>query len=236
MAKLGLNIDHVATLREVRKDVVPDLLRAALEGIRGGAKGITVHLREDRRHIQDKDIFLLKRKIKVPLNLEMSIAPDIVRVALHLKPEKACLVPEHRQELTTEGGLDVRKSKEKIAAVVSKLKKRKIVVSLFIDPDLEQVQSACEVGADFIELHTGLYARSKGKAAMEELYRLRRAAYFAQLLGLGVNAGHGLNYQNVKPVARLPHIEELNIGHAVIARSVFVGIRKAVQEMVKLIR
>lgn len=236
MVKLGLNIDHVATLREVRQDVVPNLLSAALEGIQGGAKGITVHLREDRRHIQDQDVFLLRRKIKVPLNLEMSIAPNVVRVALRLKPQKACLVPEKRKELTTEGGLDVLGAKQKIRSVVAKLKKRKVEVSLFINPELDQVQAAREVGADFIELHTGIYARATGKKRLEELYRLRRAAVFAHLFGLSVNAGHGLNYENVKPIAKLPYMKELNIGHAIIARSVFVGIRKATQAMIRAMR
>ncbi len=236
MAKLGLNVDHVATLREARRESVPNLLAAVLEGVRGGAKGITVHLREDRRHIQDRDVYLLKRKLKIPLNLEMSVAPEIVRVAIRVKPEKACLVPEKRKELTTEGGLDVVGAKTKIRAVVSKLKRSGIVVSLFIDPDLEQIQAAREAGADYIELHTGVYAHAQKKKKKTELARLKKAAAFAHLLGLRVNAGHGLNYANVKPIAKLSYIEELNIGHAIIARSIFVGIREAVREMVRLIR
>ncbi|MBI4387829.1 MAG: pyridoxine 5'-phosphate synthase [Candidatus Omnitrophica bacterium] len=236
MVTLGLNIDHVATLREVRKDIVPNLLKAAQEGVRGGAKGITVHLREDRRHIQDRDVFILKQAIKVPLNLEMSIAPNVVRVALHIKPEKACLVPEKRKELTTEGGLDLRHAQRQIATVVNQLKKKGVTVSLFIDPEPAQLRVASEVNADFIELHTGVYARTRGSQRKRELKRLRDAAEYAHELGLGVNAGHGLNYENVKPVAQLPCVEELNIGHAIIARAVFVGIRKAVSEMIYSMR
>jgi pyridoxine 5-phosphate synthase len=235
MVKLGLNVDHVATLRQVRRDVVPDLLTAALEGIKGGAKGITVHLREDRRHIQDRDVWLLKRRLNVPLNLEMSASPEIVQIALQVKPEKACLVPERRLELTTEGGLDAAGAKKKIRSAVSKLRARGICVSLFIDPDLKQIKAARETGTDFIELHTGVYARAKGRKRLGELNRLKKAALLAHSLGLGVNAGHGLNYENVKPVAKLPFVEELIIGHSIVARAVFVGIREAVSEIVKLI-
>ena len=234
MVTLGLNIDHVATLREVRREVAPDLLTAALDGIKGGAKGITVHLREDRRHIQDRDVWLLKRRLQVPLNLEMSVAPEIVRIALRVKPEKACLVPERRRELTTEGGLDAAGALTKIRSAVSKLRARGICVSLFIDPNSKQVKAARETGADFIELHTGVYARSKGGTRLRELKRLKKAALLAHSLGLGVNAGHGLNYENVKPIAKLPFVEELNIGHSIVARAVFVGIKSAVREMVAL--
>ncbi len=237
MAKLGLNIDHVATLREARKEDIPDLLEAALEGIKGGAGGITVHLREDSRHIQDADVFLLRRKIKVPLNLEMSIAPSIVRVAVRAKPAKACLVPEKRQELTTEGGLDVAGKQKAVTKVVSKLRRTGIIVSLFIDPELRQVQAAREASAHYVELHTGVYAGSRGKKSRAfELSRLKRAARFAHMLGLGVNAGHGLDYENVRAVAKLPFMDELNIGYSIVCRSVFVGIRSAVKEMAALIR
>ncbi len=236
MVKLGLNVDHVATLRQARKDVVPDPVQAALEGVRGGARGITVHLREDRRHIQDADVRLLRRVLRVPLNLEMSVSPQIVRFALALKPAKACLVPERRRELTTEGGLDVAASLFRIRSAVSKLKKRGVTVSLFIDPDLRQAAASRKAGADFIELHTGTYAGSSGAARNRELARLRKAALFAHEIGLGVNAGHGLNYDNVIPVAKLPFMEELNIGHAIIARAVFCGVREAVREMSALIR
>ena len=233
---LGFNVDHVATVREVRRGAIPNVVQAAQEGIKAGARGITTHLREDRRHIQDRDVFELKRAIRVPLNLEMSIAEGIVRVARRLKPEKACLVPERREELTTEGGLDVIREKRRIARVVDLLKEKKIVVSLFIDPILEQIQAAYDVDSDYIELHTGCYAETKGERRTRELRRLREAARLAHSLGLGVNAGHGLNYENVKPVVRLPHVEELNIGHALVARAIFVGIPEAVREMCSLIR
>ena len=233
--KLGLNIDHVATIRQARGGPNPDILQAALEGIRGGAEGITVHLREDRRHIQDVDVFLLKRSISVPLNLEMSVHEEIVRIACRLKPAKACLVPERRQELTTEGGLDVLSAKKRIAEVVDQLQERGIIVSLFIGPVLRQVQAAYEVDANFIELHTGSYANHSGRIRARELGRLREASKLAYSLGLGVNAGHGLDYENVKPIAKLPHVQELNIGHSVISRAIFVGIKTAVSEMCDLI-
>lgn len=236
MARLGVNVDHVATLRQVRKEIIPDVLDACLEAVRGGAFGITAHLREDRRHIQDADVFLIKRKVPVPLNLEMSVASEIVKVALRLKPAKACLVPEKRKELTTEGGLDVVGGFDRVKAAVSRLRKTGVEVSLFIDPEPDQIDAAVRSGADFIELHTGVYAREKGKKRAAELARLKQAALFAHSLGLGVNAGHGLNYENVKPIAHLPHIQELNIGHSIVARSVFVGIRQAVCDMVRLIK
>jgi pyridoxine 5-phosphate synthase len=233
--RLGLNIDHIATLRQARKGFEPSVLSAALEGIKGGAKSITVHLREDRRHIQDEDVLLLKKLLPVSLNLEMSVARNVFGVALRVRPAKACLVPEKRQELTTEGGLDVVASKRRIAAVVGDLKQRGVEVSLFVNPNLEQIQAACEIDSDAVELHTGEYACSHGERRARELKRLRKAASFAHMLGLQVNAGHGLNYDNVKPVARLPHVEELNIGHSIISRAVFVGIRQAVKEMVGLL-
>ncbi len=234
--KLGLNIDHVATVREARGGHEPDVIQAALEGIRGGADGITAHLREDRRHIQDEDVFKLKQVISVPLNLEMSIQEGIVKIARKLKPAKACLVPEHRQELTTEGGLDVIGEKRRIAEVVNGLQERGIEVSLFIDPIPKQIQAAYDVDCDFIELHTGRYANSAGRDRQRELKRLHEASRLAHSLGIGVNAGHGLNYENVKPIAKLPHVCELNIGHAIIVRAVFTGLRKAVQEMRALIK
>jgi len=234
--KLGLNIDHVATIRQARGGHAPDVIQAALEGVRGGADGITVHLREDRRHIQDEDVFKLKEVISVPLNLEMSVQEGIVKIARKLKPEKACLVPEHRRELTTEGGLDVIGEKRRIAEAVSGLQEKGIEVSLFIDPIPKQIQAAYDVDCDFIELHTGRYANHVGRNREHELKRLHEASRLAHSLGIGVNAGHGLDYENVKPIARLPYIYELNIGHAIIARAVFIGLRKAVQEMRVLIR
>ncbi len=234
--KLGLNIDHVATVRQARGASEPDLLKAAFCGISGGASGITVHLREDRRHIQDRDVFELKKSISVPLNLEMSINPEIVKIACRIKPEKACLVPERRKELTTEGGLDASGQVKQVSKVVKQLQRNGIIVSLFIDPIQKQIAAAAKVGADYIELHTGTYANRFAKKRKHELARLKESAVMAHFFGLGINAGHGLNYENVIPVAGLPYMEELNIGHSIIARAVFVGIKNAVSEMCSLIR
>lgn len=234
--KLGVNIDHIATLREARKGENPDVVRAASEVISAGADGITVHLREDRRHIQDRDLFQLKESISVPLNLEMSVAEEIVQIACRLKPQKVCLVPEHRRELTTEGGLDVTSVKRRLAHVVGRLQDRGILVSLFIDPIPKQIEAAYDIDTDFIELHTGRYANRRGKNRLRELKRLREGAMLAHGFGLGVNAGHGLDYENVQPVARLPYLRELNIGHSIVARSVFAGLRNAVRQMRALIR
>ncbi len=233
--KLGLNIDHVATVRQARGGHEPNLLSAARLGILGGAQSITVHLREDRRHIQDRDVFDLKKSITVPLNLEMSVNEEIVSIACRLKPEKVCLVPERRQELTTEGGLDVAGNMKQLTRVIGKLKRSGISVSLFVDPAKQQVEAAAKVGADYIELHTGTYANHSGKKKAQELIRLKKGVLSAHALGLGVNAGHGLNYENVIPIARLPYMEELNIGHSIVARSIFVGMKAAVSEMCALI-
>ncbi|MBI4373146.1 MAG: pyridoxine 5'-phosphate synthase [Candidatus Omnitrophica bacterium] len=234
--KLGLNIDHVATLRQARGGSEPDLVHAALDGIRGGAEGITVHLREDRRHIQDRDAFELKKRISIPLNLEMSVHEEIVRIAAKLAPAKACFVPERRQELTTEGGLDITSGKRKMTSAITRLQEKGVEVSLFIDPIPKQIQAACDSGADFVEFHTGSYANATGWSRKRELKRLLRACKIAHSLGLGINAGHGLNYENVKPIAQLPYMVELNIGHSIVSRAVFVGLRKAVEEMRHLIR
>ena len=237
MIKLGVNVDHVATLRQARGGLVPDPVQVALEAERGGADGITVHLREDRRHIQDRDLPRLKRALKKPINLEMALHPEIIRIALRLRPEKVCLVPERREELTTEGGLNALEKKRILQKVVPKLCERGIEVSLFINPELRQVQVAGEVGADAVELHTGTYANAQGaKRRRRELARLRRAAVEGHRLGLKVNVGHGLDYQNVGPVARLPYLCEANIGHSVVSRAIFVGMRKAVQEMKQKLR
>lgn len=236
--KLGVNIDHIATVREARKEGDPDLLAAVGEVVRAGADGITMHLREDRRHIQDRDLYAVKAAISVPLNLEMSLSEEIVSIAVRTKPEKTCLVPERRQEVTTEGGLKVAGDMKRVKDVVGRLKSAGIIVSLFIDPAKEEIEAAQKTGANFIELHTGAYARAfkKGKYEAEgELARLQKACELAHKLGLGVNAGHGLNYENVIAVTRLPHIEELNIGHSIIARALFVGIGQAVREMKALI-
>ena len=237
MAKLGVNIDHVATLRQARFTPYPDLIEAAKICEKAGAQGITVHLREDRRHIQDRDVYSLRKIVKTKLNLEMAATSQIVEIALGVVPDEVCLVPEKRRELTTEGGLDVRGQKRRLAGVVKRLKKKGILVSIFVDPEPEQVRAAKEVGADYVELHTGTYAEAKGKARRSgELKKLKQAGKLAVELGLGLNAGHGLNYKNVRPVARIPGIEDLNIGHCIISRSVFVGLARAVREMKRLIK
>lgn len=212
---------------------MPDLVRAAREAERAGAHGITVHLREDRRHIQDHDLFRIKKILRTPLNLEMSVVPQIVRIACRLRPGKACLVPEKRRELTTEGGLDVAGKIPAVKRAVSKLSKKGIEVSLFIDPDPGQIRAAEAAGAPVIELHTGTYANAKGRRKRAELARLRRSALLAHALGIQVNAGHGLDYENVRAVAKLPYIHELNIGHSIVSRAVFVGLRQAVREMLR---
>ena len=237
MIKLGVNIDHVATVRQARKAQEPSVLQAAIDAVKGGADGITVHLREDRRHIQDLDVLLINRKVRIPLNLEMSLAPEIIRIALKIRPEKVCLVPERRQELTTEGGLAVSKEIKRVTRAVSTLSKKGIIVSLFISPDDKEVLAVSASGAHYVEFHTGEYAHAKtASARVRELKRLRSAAILAYSLGLGINAGHGLNYQNVNPVCKIPHMDELNIGHSIVSRAVFVGLKNAVREMKNLIR
>lgn len=237
MIKLGVNIDHVATLRQVRLANEPNVLEAALDAEKGGADGITVHLREDRRHIQDQDVFDLRRRIHVPLNLEMSLAPEIVKIALKVRPEKACLVPERRQELTTEGGLAVVREIRRVSRAVSALSRKGIAVSLFIAPLEQEVIASKKAGAQFIELHTGEYANAKSQRARhQELLKLKRSAILAHSLGLGVNAGHGLDYENVRAICKISHLEELNIGHSIVARSVFTGILSAVREMKRVIQ
>lgn len=235
--KLGVNIDHVATLRQARGGIEPDPLQAAQVVEKAGAYGIVVHLREDRRHINDGDLRKLRQVLTTHLNLEMSIAAEIVDIAVDIKPDQATLVPEKRKELTTEGGLDVAAGKEEIGKVVKRLQKAGIKVSLFIDPDDIQVKASSEVGADIIELHTGSFANAADqKARNQQLEKLTRAAELAINAGLIVAAGHGLNYQNVKEVAGIKGIEELNIGHSIISRAVFTGLDKAVREMIGLIR
>ncbi|MBN3032693.1 MAG: pyridoxine 5'-phosphate synthase [Candidatus Saganbacteria bacterium] len=233
--RLGVNIDHIATLRQTRLEASPDPLAAARAALAGGADGIVCHLREDRRHIQPRDVYDLK-KLGARLDLEMAATPAMVRFALKVKPEMVTLVPEKRRELTTEGGLNlnskVKSQKSKIRSAIRKLQDAGIVVSLFIDPAKEQVEEAAALTADFVELHTGAYAR---KASPRELEKLGLAARQARMIGLRVNAGHGLDYHNVKNVARIPGIEELNIGFSIIARAVFVGMKKATEEMKNLI-
>jgi len=235
MPKLGVNIDHIATLRQARRGLEPDPLMAVRLCEEAGAHSIVAHLREDRRHIHDQDIKNIKAIVKIKFNLEMSLHPEIVKIATKVKPDLATLVPERRQEITTEGGLDVVRHFKRIEKTIRLLSQHDIEVSLFIDPIKKQIEEACRVGAKMIELHTGAYANAKAKQrVIHEFNRLNDMTYFAQNLGLNVSAGHGLNYQNTRAIAEIQGIEELNIGHAIISRAVFVGFKKAVQEMVKL--
>ncbi len=236
MPRLHVNIDHIATLRQARREPFPDPVEWALRAERAGAGGITVHLRADRRHIQDDDVKRLRKQLTTRLNFEMSLEPGIVAIALRTKPHAVCIVPENRAEVTTEGGLDVVREARRLCAVVPKLARMGAEISLFIDPDVRQVEAACEVGAEFVELHTGAYARAKGRARAKELTRLETAVLHARAIGLRVNAGHGLDYENVADVAALPHVEDLNIGFAIVARSVFDGLEASVSEMARLVR
>jgi len=232
---LGVNIDHVATLRQARGTPYPEPVEAALEAERAGADAVTVHLREDRRHIQDRDVELLRQVVQTRLNLEMAVTEEMLAVAERLRPEDCCLVPERREELTTEGGLDVAGQRERLRQACARLAAAGVRVSLFIDADPRQVEAAAEVGAPVVELHTGHYADARGREAQSrELERLARAAELAQAAGLRVHAGHGLHYHNVAPVAALPPVRELNIGHAIVARALFTGLAEAVREMKRL--
>ena len=241
MVELGVNIDHVATLRQARRTYEPDPVWAAAEAELGGADGITIHLREDRRHITDRDVLALRQAVHCKLNLEMSLFPEIVEIAIATRPDQATIVPERRQEVTTEGGIDLTGDNAATDAV-RRLKEGGTFVSAFIDPDEKQVQAAARQGFDAIELHTGDYAnacnlhpRGLNARAHAELERLRRAAVLAAKLNLRLHAGHGLNYLNVLPVAALPGMRELNIGHAIISRAVFTGLRRAVRDMKNLL-
>lgn len=236
MAQLGVNIDHVATVRQARRTYEPDPVWAAALAELGGADGITIHLREDRRHIQDRDLRLLHETVTVKLNLEMATAEEVVEIACQVRPAQATLVPESRQEVTTEGGLDVAAQRERVAEVVSRLHGAGLVVSLFLDADERQIDAARDAGADAVELHTGQYAlASAGQAQERELERLSRGAMQVVDRGMALHAGHGLTYRNVRPVADLPNICELNIGHAIVARALMVGFQQAVREMKQLI-
>ncbi len=235
MPKLGVNIDHVATLRQARRGIEPDPVEAALVCLKAGADSIVAHLREDRRHIQDRDVYALRRVIKKRFNLEMSLDPGIIEVALDVKPDQVTLVPERRQELTTEGGLDVVKNYQRIAGAAQRFKRKKIAVSLFIAPDRHQIDACAALGVEAIEIHTGVYADAKTAAARQkELKKIKEMSRYAHDVGLIVNAGHGLNYTNTQAIARIPQIVELNTGHSIIAQAVSVGLAKAVRDMVKL--
>jgi len=242
MIELGVNVDHVATIRQARRTYEPDPVWAAIEAHLGGADGITVHLREDRRHIQDEDVRRLRELTHIKLNLEMAATPEMVDIAEHLKPEMAMLVPEGRHEITTEGGLDILAQEARLRAVVARLGGAGIRVSVFIDAELKQVEAAARIGASVCEVHTGPYAHafhSKGRdaespAVVTELDRVRDAGSAIRALGMRFNAGHALNYFNVQPVAALAGLRELHIGHAIVSRAVFVGMREAVREMKRL--
>jgi len=231
---LGVNIDHIATLRQARGTRFPDPVQAALLAEEAGADGITVHLREDRRHIQERDVRLLSEVLNTRMNLEMAVTPAMLELAEEIRPAHVCLVPEKRAELTTEGGLDVAGARETIAAACKRLAAVGCEVSLFIDPEPVQIEAAKEVGAPVIELHTGAYAEASGDEARREYARLSAATEMALELGLVVNAGHGLHYHNVEAIAAIPGLTELNIGHAIIARSLFVGLKEAVADMKRL--
>ena len=236
MALLGVNIDHVATVRQARRTDEPDPVWAAAEAQLGGADGITIHLREDRRHIQDRDLRILRQTATVPLNLEMACAEEIVAIACEVRPQKACLVPEKRQEVTTEGGLDAAGQQQRVAEAVDRLQEAGIQVSLFIDPRPAQIEAAKAAGADAVELHTGAYAEASFAGAVaDELAALAEGVRLGRRLDLIVNAGHGLTYRNVRPVAAIEGIHEFNIGHSIISRAIFVGLRRAVAEMKKLV-
>lgn len=234
---LGVNIDHIATLRNARGTQYPDPVQAAFTAEQAGADGITVHLREDRRHITDRDVRILRQTIQTRMNLEMAVTDEMLAIACELQPQFCCLVPEKREEVTTEGGLDVAGQLDKMTLAVERLTQAGIQVSLFIDPDHRQIDAAVAVGAPYIEIHTGAYAEAQGDLAVEaELLRIAQAARYAAEKGLKVNAGHGLTYHNVQPIAALPEMHELNIGHAIIGQAVMSGLASAVAEMKLLMR
>jgi len=234
--KLGVNIDHIATLRQARGTEYPDVLEAGRICMKAGACGITVHLREDRRHIQDADVYALRAEPSVRLNLEMADCPDIVRIALDVEPDEVCIVPEKRRELTTEGGLDVAGQIRPIGRTVDKLMAAGIQVSLFVNPDARQLKAAADLCVPYVELHTGTFCDASGAAARRELDRLVRAAGTAHDLGLSVNAGHGINLENIRGILRMPHLDTLNIGHSIVAQAVFAGLGRAVKEMLAAMR
>jgi pyridoxine 5-phosphate synthase len=235
MPELGVNIDHVATLRQARKTYEPDPVHAAALAELGGADGITIHLREDRRHIQDRDLRVLRETVAIKLNLELAATPEIVGIACKTKPDQATLVPERREEVTTEGGLDVLGNLAAVERSVKELQAAGILVSLFLDADERQIEAAARLKADAVELHTGQYALARGKAQEQELIKLTQAGKQIRQLGMQLHAGHGLNYQNTRPVACIPEMRELNIGHAIVSRAILVGLERAVREMKALL-
>ena len=236
MIELGVNIDHVATLREARKGIAPDLVAAAKIAEFAGAHQITIHLRQDRRHIQDHDVDDLKQVLQVRLNLEMAAVDEMIANAHRIQPETVCLVPENRQEITTEGGLDVASQKDRLKEVVADMHDRGIKVSMFIDPDLDQVEASLFTGADYVELHTGAYANARHDDVEQELNRLKQCADHVHEAEMGLHMGHGLNVRNLEPVARIRGLREVNIGHDIIARSIFIGLDRAVKEILDLLQ
>ncbi len=235
MIELGVNIDHIATVRQARRTTEPDPVWAAAAAELGGADGITAHLREDRRHIQERDVRILRETCRVKLNLEMACDPDVTRIAREIVPDQATLVPEKRQEVTTEGGLDVLADVDRVRRCVDALREKGVVVSLFLDPEARQIEAAKELGVEAVELHTGAYANAVGEAAQAELARLIEAGALIDRLGMRLHAGHGLTYRNVRPIAAIPKMVELNIGHSIIARALMVGMRDAVAEMKRIL-
>ncbi len=234
LPRLHVNVDHVATVRQARRADAPDPVRWALRAERAGAHGITCHLRKDRRHVQDADVVRLRAEVTTLLNLESSLDAEMIDLALESGADEICLVPENRQEVTTEGGLDVLRERPRLGETLPHFHERGMQVSLFVDPEHDQLAAAADLGADFVELHTGAYANASGDERAAELDRLGTAAVRAHELGLRVNAGHGLDYRNVVPVARLPHVEELNIGHSIVSHALFVGVEAAIREMLAL--
>ena len=233
--ELGVNIDHIATLRQARGTSYPDLLEAAYLVEDAGAQAITIHLREDRRHIQDADVYAIRKQIKGRMNLELAVTDEMVAIACDVMPEDACVVPEKREELTTEGGLDVVGQFDRIQQATRQLSENNIRVSLFIEPNLEHIKRVPDIGAPVIELHTGTYANASGDEQKKELERIQLATEYAHQLGIQVNAGHGLDYHNTTAIAQIPNIRELNIGHSIVSRAIFVGIHKATLQMLEIL-
>ncbi len=235
MPELGVNIDHVATVRQARRTYEPDPVWAAAAAELGGADGITIHLREDRRHIQDRDLRLLRETVSVKLNLELACVPEMVEIACQVRPDQVTLVPERREEVTTEGGLDAVRHRDEVKRAFERLREHDISVSLFLDPDRAAIELAAELGVAAVELHTGQYANARGAEQQQQLRRLEEASAQIRSYGLALHAGHGLNYHNVLPIARIERMHELNIGHAIVARAIFVGLQTAVREMKNLL-
>lgn len=234
MVELGVNIDHVATLRQARRGTQPDPVAAAVLAELGGADSITIHLREDRRHIQDRDLRVLRQTVSSRLNLELACSKEVVDIAVDVKPDQATLVPERREEVTTEGGLDILSDTSRVAEAVKRLQSHGIFVSLFLDPEEDQIRAAAALGVEAVELHTGQYALEQGVKRRQQLQRLQQAGALIRQLGLQLHAGHGLDYLNVQPIAAIAEMHELNIGHSIVSRSIMVGMREAVSEMKRL--